>query len=283
MMFRYKPANYGFFGVPDFVDDVSAGAPTTWNKYGYVRGKPIDLWDPWGLEQNQVDCSDPQQWHDAECAGGGGGVLPTFEAFVDKIMTPWTLYLKYRIVTATVDSYECFYVVSRGSLTIECRPAGGSSTSLLIGVLTWTQNVGLVLDWVFERDGEQRYYGTNDLRSLALAGTQGVAILRSKYAEEGCVVTQRSWSTSDAFFETLHDPLNGVQAQLGAWKGRAKNNGDGTVTFSVYNRMTMHSLFYHLGFVPQHPAATQGGVIPRTGTIHQLHQWVEANPQGCPN
>jgi RHS repeat-associated protein len=49
MMARYKHGSHAGFLAPDPIYDVSPGAPTSWNKYDYVRGGPLNRTDRSGL------------------------------------------------------------------------------------------------------------------------------------------------------------------------------------------------------------------------------------------
>ena len=82
MVMRSKSINYPFFVSPDLIDDVSLATPHSWNKYAYVRGRPIGAIDPMGLEW-QLVCTGSDAWCDTPASGyfwgigdGGGGYHP---------------------------------------------------------------------------------------------------------------------------------------------------------------------------------------------------------------
>jgi RHS repeat-associated protein len=78
---RYYGVGTGRFNVPDPSTGVSIGRPSTWNKYSYVHGDPINFRDPNGLNEAPPEGFCPAEfencgewdWFPPGGEGGGGG------------------------------------------------------------------------------------------------------------------------------------------------------------------------------------------------------------------
>jgi RHS repeat-associated protein len=92
-MARYYSANTGSFWSPDpgGIKTAHAGDPTSWNRYAYTTGDPINFRDPSGRDDCWADacvnapewCSGDEKYYDASCgsdSGGGGGGEPDDQA-----------------------------------------------------------------------------------------------------------------------------------------------------------------------------------------------------------
>jgi RHS repeat-associated protein len=69
---RYYAVGAGRFGTPDRSKGAHRGAPSTWNKYLYVVGDPINFYDPRGREVWNPSYCPPEDENCAEQPGGGG-------------------------------------------------------------------------------------------------------------------------------------------------------------------------------------------------------------------
>ena len=106
-----------------------------------------------------------------------------------------------------------------------------------------------------------------------MAISPGAEHIRKQFYKHGCETTigRLDYPTENAFFETFLSPRNWASTafQVGGF-GRASafNNGNGTVTFEIYNEAGTHSFFYHR--FPNRESAS--GPMR---TIKQTFQWTE--------
>jgi hypothetical protein len=107
--------------------------------------------------------------------------------------------------------------------------------------------------------------------------------LRDSFYNSGCKgVNNFGYGTAQAAKETLFNPRSanwgGTAAQVGGFGGAtAKNNHDGSVTFTIPNVAGTHSFFYHA--VPDRKSST--GPMRN---INQTFQWTEpVDSSRCPS
>ena len=293
MVMRSKAVTASAFLRPDLVYDFLAQSPPTWNLYAYAHSNPILLTDPMGLATPLVDSFCDENPSDVSCSTGvnwatGGYTSLEFGRFFPRSLFFDALRQKFDKAwkdSTHVEAEECFWVTSGGPTPVleeQCKTVLASTANHLVQdalfLTTWIQNPKIVFDWYYEIGGDTRYYGPTDVRTWALSQSSGAQRLRDAYVANNCAIPSRYVHTTEAaFLETARNPLNGAQAQLGAWAGRARPNGNGTVTYSIVNNITMNSALYH-GGIPHH---NQGGLMSRGGTMHQLHIWTEKDPSGC--
>jgi len=85
---RYYNSGSGRFTTPDPSTGVNLGDPTSWNKYSYVGGDPINFNDPSGLNRLMCDV-----YTDYGCAGSGSNGTPGVGWFVNWVFGEggWTI------------------------------------------------------------------------------------------------------------------------------------------------------------------------------------------------
>jgi hypothetical protein len=82
-------------------------------------------------------------------------------------------------------------------------------------------------------------------------GTGAVKAMTREFCKRGCPAEgSDEWTTLNAAMQLFLDPFNATQAQVGGFEYRFRNNGDGTVTFSFENELSMYSFFLHLDDSP---------------------------------
>ena len=140
--------------------------------------------------------------------------------------------------------------------------------------LTWQTNWNFFKDWAFGRGPRNRTYGPNSVETQEMADSIGADRLRQFFYNKKCKdVPNYGYGTARAAWDTLLNPrtadLSSTAAQVGAWgPGSAKNNGNGTVTFTIKNKAGTNSFFYHV--VPDRKSPTGMG-----SNIYQTFQWTE--------
>ncbi len=157
--------------------------------------------------------------------------------------------------------------------------------------LTWWDNPGLFYDWVFENGSANRYYGQNDPATQELANSAGGDKIRKEFIDGGCVSGKGSFGSGKAFVESILDPFNGTQFQVGGYVYSYQDNNDGTVTYTIHNQLSVYSFFYHIPFLPHKKRGDwninvpfYGTVpIPLFGNINQTFQWTESTSCSCGN
>ena len=141
--------------------------------------------------------------------------------------------------------------------------------------LTWVDNPGLFWDWLTESGTVDRFYGPDDPSAQEMMHSEGADKMRQEYAAGGCKNGRGSYGSGQAYWESVRHPLNGTQFQVGGYVYQYRNNGDGTVTYTIYNQLSIYSFFYHIPGLPHKP---RGGDFPFMGNINQTFQWTESNP-----
>ncbi len=144
--------------------------------------------------------------------------------------------------------------------------------------LTWDENWSLFWDWVLERGPQKRAYGPNSPSTQELRRSGGADAMRQQYRKGGCRSGRGGYGSLDAYLESVSNPSNGTQVQVGGFRGTFTNSGNGTVTYTINNQLSMYSFFYHLPGVPHAP---RGGNIPLMGNPDQQFTWTEQSSCGC--
>ena len=128
-------------------------------------------------------------------------------------------------------------------------------------------------DFLFGQGERNRFYGPDSRETKEMRESPGGVKLRDEFYNTGCKnVTGFIYGTGEAARES--PPWGSTTpAQVGGFIGYAHNNGDGTVTFTIYNEAGTHSFFYHA--VPNRTSPT--GPMR---TIYQTFQWTEQIDKG---
>lgn len=165
---------------------------------------------------------------------------------------------------------------------------GGLNTNLYVDAnplryvdpsgLTWSDNPGLFWDWVTESGPTDRYYGPNDPSTQEMMNSEGADQMRREYAAGGCKSGKGWYGSGQAYSESVRNPLNGTQFQVGGYTYQYSGNSNGTVTYTIRNQLSIYSFFYHIPGLPHKP---RGGNFPFMGNINQTFQWTEPSQCGC--
>ena len=115
---------------------------------------------------------------------------------------------------------------------------------------SWIGNQNIFNDWLTEAGPTNRYYGAYHFRTAQMKCTEGVQKMRDKFKKNKYKDLSGNEGSADAAKETAQHPGNATQALLGGYIWYAHNNGNGTVTYTLFNQLSMHSFFYHLPKVP---------------------------------
>jgi hypothetical protein len=123
-------------------------------------------------------------------------------------------------------------------------------------------------DFLTGQGETNRFYGPDTRQTKEMRESPGGAKLREAFYKNGCQdVRDFEYETGEAARES--PPwASTTPGQVGGFMGTAHNNGDGTVTFTIYNDAGLHSFAYHV--LPDRPGKT--GPMR---TIHQTFQWTE--------
>ncbi len=74
---RYYGVGMGRFGTPDPTSGVNPGQPSSWNRYLYVHGDPVNFKDRRGL--NEAEADDDDYYDEDHPFSGGGGAGPGWD------------------------------------------------------------------------------------------------------------------------------------------------------------------------------------------------------------
>jgi hypothetical protein len=105
----------------------------------------------------------------------------------------------------------------------------------------------------------------------------GADFLRTGLSQAGGQKFEDGYGHWDGYRETVVNPAyhHSTALQVGGFYGTAINNGNGTVTFSIYNPASARSFFYQLPFVQNNPFGSWGPMH----TVNQTFTWTESyNP-----
>jgi RHS repeat-associated protein len=137
---------------------------------------------------------------------------------------------------------------------------------------TFKTNWEFFWDWVLERGATNRFYGEGTVELQEIGSSPGATKIRDKYKKGKCKdLNNQSFGTLEAYFKTAFMP-NSTAFQVGGFLYDAKNNHDGTVTYTVRNQASAYSLFLHIPTVPHKP---RGGKLRIFGNIDQTFTWTE--------
>ena len=144
-----------------------------------------------------------------------------------------------------------------------------------IGFRSPSSNWNFFWDWAFGTGDRIRVYGPDSPESREMRSGPGGGKLRKAFYAGGCKTRKFSYGTGEAAWDTLKPWYWGdTSFQVGGFVGIGINNGDGTVTFRVYNVAGTCSFFYHA--VPDRNSY-QG---PMTN-IYQYFEWTEPIDPNC--
>jgi len=139
---------------------------------------------------------------------------------------------------------------------------------------TWKSNFNFLVDWLTGGGNSNRTYDPKSVESREMQKSPGANALREAfYSEGGKDIKSFAYGTLQAAKDTVLNPKSAdwsdTSAQVGGFGGaQAKNNGDGTVTFTVKNVAGAKSFFYHM--LPDRKG-TEGSM----SNIKQTFQWTE--------
>ena len=143
--------------------------------------------------------------------------------------------------------------------------------------LTDQTNSNFLWNWLTGYLPSTMYYTGNNIETMEMANSPGVDRLRQFFYNKNCQnVTNYGYGTPSAAWDTLLNPYtadwSSTAAQVGGWgPASATNNGNGTVTYQIYNKAGTNSFFYHL--VPDLTAP----IGPMTN-VEQIFTWTETIP-----
>jgi len=162
--------------------------------------------------------------------------------------------------------------------------------------LSWIDNVSLFIDWVLERGKGTRPYGPDKPETREIAMSEGARIMRERFVKGGCKSSEdfATYGSFSAFYESLNNPFNATQVQVGRFDYAYLNNGNGTVTYVIFNMLSIYSFFYHFGepivspltgkypvWFVQMTHKPRGKGIPYMGNLKQIFYWIEPLPEQC--
>ena len=113
---------------------------------------------------------------------------------------------------------------------------------------SWNNAFGALGEWLGGSGSNRRNYGENSSQSNDMKNSMGgdqIALAIALGNSHGNV------STPQAFYNSINEPWNGTQAQVGGFIWDSHLNKCGATEVHIYNRMSFNSFFYHgLGFIP---------------------------------
>mgnify|MGYP000901819537 CR=1 FL=1 len=215
------------------------------NLYRYVRNNPVIYVDPSGLE-----------W----VSGREGGQRTRFYHgqwyhWVDTPQQPQTPIIPSQPYASTIDPFSPDFDPN-----------------------TWSNNHNwdFLGDFLNGTGPTNRFYGPDSLQTFQMRQSPGAAKLRDAFYASGCKGVKpgdpgSSYGTGEAAGGTTGD-LSNTAFQVGGFGGAtAVDNGNGTVTFTIYNDASRESFLYH-GFYIFPVQNYQTGPMR---TIRQTFQWTE--------
>lgn len=133
-------------------------------------------------------------------------------------------------------------------------------------------------DWALERKEQKRFYGPDTIETQEMIKSPGAAKMRKEFSKGKCQnIKIKGYGTIEGYLNTVSDPSS-TAFQVGGFIYSVTNNGNGTVTYRIYNQASIYSLFLHVPGLPHKP---RGGLFPYGGNIDQKFEWTEANPCEC--
>jgi hypothetical protein len=128
----------------------------------------------------------------------------------------------------------------------KCRWSGaggsGGGSSFFEGL---SNNASIFRDWVTESGQVERYYDGDTPQTADMRNTARMAEFRDDFAAKGFPAgfTTFGQPSFQAYGDTLRDPMNPTQFQVGAYSGMAHNPGTGVVNFHIKNTLSVRSFF----------------------------------------
>jgi RHS repeat-associated protein len=146
--------------------------------------------------------------------------------------------------------------------------------------LSLASNATFLWDWFWGNGDRVRTYDPDSPQGRDMITSPGANRLRNAFYEGGCKSIPRhkfSYGTAEGAWDTLLNPFmwGSTALQVGGFEAIAKNNGDGTVTYTISNIAGKYSFFYH-----QVPDRTSNfGMMTN---ILQTFRWTEPiDPSKC--
>lgn len=169
--------------------------------------------------------------------------------------------------------------------------SGGDSWLAGVG-----RNLNFLSNWFWETNGfpdAQRtqfhgksflFYGANTPETQDMMASPGISWINNTYAQQyGCSgsVQNLTFPTFPAYLLTAWNP-GSTAFQVGAFSADLQDNGNGTLTYTMYNKAGWHSLFGGLNFgIGDHelqPAFPMHMMSQFGGNVRQMFQATIANP-----
>jgi hypothetical protein len=140
-------------------------------------------------------------------------------------------------------------------------------------ILIGNRNTNFAEDWADGTLPRKIDYGPTSPETLDMQQSPGAELLRGKFYAEGGQYSDMGYGHYDAYRDTVMDPsyAHSTVLQVGGFFGTATNNGNGTVTFQIFNPASARSFFYQLRFVPNNPFGSWGPMH----TVDQTFTWTE--------
>jgi RHS repeat-associated protein len=143
--------------------------------------------------------------------------------------------------------------------------------------LSWSSNVTFLLNWLAGSAATNESMGPSYPQTKEMASSPGAQRLRDAFEANDCKDVQAvEYSTPRAAWDTLLNlstaAPSSTSAQVGGFMGKARNNGNGTVTYVIENTAGTRSFLYH-----QSPNREGNGPMR---TVRQTFFWTE--PTNCP-
>jgi RHS repeat-associated protein len=171
-----------------------------------------------------------------------------------------------------------------GGSNLYCVLGNSPASNVDSDGLTWASNWSFFWDWLLGCGAKDRYYGANSLETREMRESPGAKKLRQRFYADGCKgVEYFPYRTYEALWDTVivAGPWNwgSTAFQVGAFKGSATTNSDGTVTFCLRNTAGLKSAswFHVLPNVPdQIVLPILGPLSCPMRNINQTFCWTEA-------
>lgn len=147
--------------------------------------------------------------------------------------------------------------------------------------LTYWSNTIFLIDYLIGGGQNSRNYLPGTTENTEVHNSPGFVAIRTEfYSPKECRSfgpTEFEYSTTRGAVDTLLNPYywGNTALQVGGFRGSAVNNGNGTVTFRIWNEAGAHSFFYHaVGNLPSEYGSFR--------TIYQYFEFTEViNENNC--
>jgi hypothetical protein len=140
----------------------------------------------------------------------------------------------------------------------------------------WAANFWLLGKWITQEGHENYGYAADDPQLRDMKNSMAVLHMRAEASRSTQLEGHGYWTTLDAAGELLMSGwINPTVAQVGGFEYWWYRNPDGTITYMIYNELTVQSFFYHLIPVKQSRDAFPWVM----GKVSQTFIWKERDPQ----